>query len=72
MVGYIAADTATDAVPVVGWLADTLFPGHLMAANALQKDIEVRHGAPIEVASARARKRRTPQRRGKAPLPIRG
>jgi hypothetical protein len=71
MAGYIAADTATDAVPVVGWMADTLFPGHLMAANALQKDIEARHGLPAEVASIRRGKRAPPKRRSKAPMPIR-
>lgn len=44
MVAYLAADTATSAVPIAGWAVDALFPGHLMAANALQKDIEARHG----------------------------
>ncbi len=72
MAGYIAADTATDAVPVVGWVADTLFPGHLMAAKALQKDIEARHGPPIEVAAARRSKRPSTKRRAKAPLPMGG
>ena len=46
MLIYLAIDNLTDTVPIVGWAADTLFPGHLMAANALQKDIEERHGAP--------------------------
>jgi hypothetical protein len=72
MAGYIAADTAVDAVPVLGWMADTLFPGHLMAANALQKDVEARHGLPVEVAAARRGKPSPPKRRGKAPLPVRG
>lgn len=72
MAGYIAADTATDAVPIVGWMADTLFPGHLLAANALQKDIEARHGLPVEVAAARRDKRPPSKRRGKASLPIGG
>ena len=71
MAGYIAADTASDGVPVLGWMADTLFPGHLMAANALQKDIEARHGLPVEVAAAR-RGKPPPKRRGKSPLPVRG
>lgn len=44
MVAYLAADTATSSVPLAGWAIDALFPGHLMAANALQKDIEARHG----------------------------
>jgi hypothetical protein len=41
---YLLADSATSSVPVVGWAVDTLFRGHMMAANALQKDIEARHG----------------------------
>jgi hypothetical protein len=41
---YLLADSATSEVPIVGWAVDTLFPGHLMAARALQKDIEARHG----------------------------
>ncbi|MDO8378967.1 MAG: DUF4112 domain-containing protein [Pseudomonadota bacterium] len=45
---YLAADSASSAVPIVGWAVDTLFPGHLMAATALQKDIEARHG-PAEM-----------------------
>ncbi|MDP3660139.1 DUF4112 domain-containing protein [Phenylobacterium sp.] len=44
---YLAADSATSGVPVVGWAIDTLFPGHLMAAKALQKDIEARHGPSV-------------------------
>ncbi|HEX6860019.1 MAG TPA: DUF4112 domain-containing protein [Caulobacteraceae bacterium] len=46
MGAYLAVDNLTDAVPILGWAADTLFPGHLMAAKALQKDIEARHGLP--------------------------
>ncbi len=72
MAGYIAADTATDTVPVIGWMADTLFPGHLLAANALQKDIEARHGLPVEVAAVRPSKPSRAKRRGKAPLTVRG
>src|SRR3954447_16537573 len=34
---YLLADSATSEVPIVGWAIDTLFPGHLMAAKALQK-----------------------------------
>ena len=44
MLAYLAIDNATDAVPILGWAADALFPGHMMAANALQKDIEKRYG----------------------------
>lgn len=57
MLAYVAMDTATDAVPVAGWAIDTLFPGHLMAAKALQKDIEARHGLPDEI-DAKTRKTR--------------
>lgn len=45
MAGYILLDSAASVPPGVGWAIDTLFPGHLMAAKALQKDIEARHGA---------------------------
>lgn len=51
---YLAANTALDGVPVLGWAMDTLFRGHAMAAGALQKDIEKRYGAPAG---------RNPQRR---------
>jgi len=44
MAAYLLADTASSSVPFVGWAIDTLFPGHLLAAKALQKDIEKRHG----------------------------
>ncbi|MET0293463.1 MAG: DUF4112 domain-containing protein [Phenylobacterium sp.] len=44
MAAYLLADSATSTVPVLGWAIDTLFPGHLLAAKALQKDIEKRHG----------------------------
>jgi hypothetical protein len=44
MAAYVALDSAASVPPVVGWVVDTLFPGHLMAAKALQKDIEARHG----------------------------
>jgi hypothetical protein len=47
MAGYLIADTATSSVPIAGWIVDALFPGHLLAARALQKDIEARHG-PVE------------------------
>ena len=55
---YLAADSATSEVPIIGWAVDTLFPGHLMAAKALQRDIEARHG-PFATANGtgeRARK----------------
>lgn len=58
MLAYVAVDTATDAVPIAGSMVDTLFPGHLMAAKALQKDIEARHGLPDDVVMARVKKKR--------------
>ena len=57
MATYLAIDNLTDAVPVIGWAADTLFPGHLMAAKALQKDIELRHGLPADVDVSLRKKR---------------
>src|SRR6266481_1435401 len=44
MAAYMIANSAMSDVPVVGWAMDSLFRGQLMAANALQKDIEARHG----------------------------
>lgn len=44
MAAYLLFDTATSSVPIAGWAVDALFPGHLLAAKALQKDIERRHG----------------------------
>lgn len=58
MLAYVLADTATDAVPFAGSVVDMLFPGHLMAAKALQKDIEARHGLPDDIALERSRKKR--------------
>ena len=43
MAAYLLSDTATAAVPFAGAVVDTLFPAHLMAAKALQKDIETTH-----------------------------
>ena len=43
---YLAADSALSEAPILGWAMDTFFPGHLLAARALQKDIERRHGRP--------------------------
>ncbi|WP_372785069.1 DUF4112 domain-containing protein [Phenylobacterium sp.] len=49
MAAYLVLNSAMTDFPIVGWAMDTLFRGHLMAANALQKDIEARFG-PAEVA----------------------
>ena len=35
MGAYLVLDSAASVPPVVGWVVDTLFPGHLMAAGAL-------------------------------------
>jgi hypothetical protein len=48
MGAYLAADSALSSVPVAGWAVDTFFPGHLLAARALQRDIEKRHGKPAQ------------------------
>ena len=53
---YLTANSALTELPIVGWAIDTLFRGHLMAARALQKDIERRFG-PSEVASWRRSRR---------------
>jgi len=45
---YLGFDSVSSGVPFVGWAADTLFPGHALAARALQKDIERRHGRPAD------------------------
>jgi hypothetical protein len=55
MTVYVALDSAASVPPVIGWAIDTLFPGHLMAARALQKDIEARHG-PSELPASWDRK----------------
>ncbi len=54
MVGYLAIDTATGTVPLAGDFVDTFFPGHLMAARALQKEIESTHWVEADEASSRA------------------
>ena len=58
MLAYVAMDTATDAVPVAGSVVDMLFPGHLMAAKALQKDIESKHGLPDDIDIKTRKKRK--------------
>ena len=52
MAGYMLVNSALSDVPVVGWAMDTLFRAQLMAANALQKDIEARHGRPETTVDA--------------------
>ncbi len=60
MLGYLGVDTATTVageVPFVGIAGDAidfLFPGHLLAAKALQKDIETTHWVEANEREARA------------------
>jgi hypothetical protein len=54
MAAYIGVNSALTDFPIVGWALDTLFPGHLLAARALQRDIERRFGAPDGVAPRRS------------------
>ena len=49
MAAYLGLDSASSAIPLIGWAADTFFRAHAMSANALQKDIERRHGRPATV-----------------------
>ena len=60
MLSYLGIDALTSEVPVVGDVIDFFWQGHLMAATALQKDIEDKHGAPDDVPlKKRARKGRS-------------
>jgi hypothetical protein len=52
MASYMVVNSAMSDVPVVGWAMDTLFRGQLMAANALQKDVEARYGPPEATVDA--------------------
>ncbi|WP_439472177.1 DUF4112 domain-containing protein [Brevundimonas sp.] len=60
MFGYLGLDSVTTAVGEVPFLdfvpsvVDVLFPGHLMAARALQKDIESTHWVENNERDARA------------------
>jgi hypothetical protein len=58
MLGYLGLDSATTAVgevvPFVPDVVDFFFPGHLMAAKALQKDIETTHWVEASERDARA------------------
>lgn len=68
MAAYLTVDSAASVPPVIGWLVDTLFPGHLMAAKELQKDIEARHG-PADLPGWP--KRGLPRLRNITPRPVR-
>jgi hypothetical protein len=54
MAGYMIVNSAMSDVPVIGWAMDTVFRAQLMAANALQKDIEARHGRVDDAVDARS------------------
>lgn len=54
MAGYMLINSALSDVPLIGQAMDTLFRAQLMAANALQKDIAVRHGAPAPASTVDA------------------
>lgn len=58
MIGYLGLDSATTAVgeviPFAPDVVDFFFPGHLMAAKALQKDIESTHWVEANEREARA------------------
>ena len=54
MSGYLLADTATGAVPILGAVVDTVFAGHAYAARALLKDIETTHWVEEHEAEAKA------------------
>ena len=68
MTFYVGFRTLASVVPLEGWLVDVLFRGHMLAANALQRDIARRFGAPVANAM-----RPTPARGHSpaAPLPWR-
>ncbi len=54
MCGYMAIDTATGTVPLAGDIVDTFFPGQLLAARALQKEIAETHWVEATRADAEA------------------
>ena len=58
MMGYLGIDSATtavgEAVPFAPDVIDFFFPGHLLAAKALQKDIETTHWVEASERDARA------------------
>jgi hypothetical protein len=57
MLAYVGFRTAASIVPIEGWFIDLLFRGHLMAANALQRDIVRRFGLPSQEWIELARRR---------------
>jgi len=57
MIFYVSFRTLASIVPIEGWLVDFLFRGHMLAANALQKDIARRFGPPSGERIEDARRR---------------
>ncbi|KAK0359214.1 hypothetical protein LTR94_032197, partial [Friedmanniomyces endolithicus] len=54
MSAFMALDAATGTVPLAGDVIDTFFPGQLLAARTLQKEIEATHWVEDAQASAQA------------------
>lgn len=54
MAAYLAFDTLTTEAFLIGSAVDFFFPGHLMAAKALQKEIESTHWVEASERDARA------------------
>ena len=54
MAAYMGIDTATGTVPIAGDVVDTFFPGQLLAAKALQKDIASTHWVENNEQDAKA------------------
>lgn len=54
MLAYLFVDSATTELFLVGDVVDFFFPGHLMAAKTLQKEIESTHWVEGSEAEARA------------------
>jgi hypothetical protein len=57
---YLGIRTVSSVIPVEGWLVDVFFRAHMMAANALQRDIAARFGEPSRAAQLQARLWRFP------------
>ena len=54
MAGYLGVDTATGEVPILGDAVDFFFQGHLLAAKALQAEMEQTHWIEAREADAKA------------------
>ena len=55
MACYLGIRTVSSVIPVEGWLVDVFFRAHMMAANALQRDIAARFGEPSRDTRRQAR-----------------